>query len=210
MPQSLNGSIVFPVRAWVFTWVGRLRRAHHRRARRVRWIRFRHLFSRTPQRGRIRGAVFLFPGDGWFPQINFLFNAHDLLATYLHGLDPHDFVANEAHKIYILRGHAIDPLLVLSLVGTLTHFLWRTSLGVDHHVVVHSHQHVVILNGILDLGRNGFEIRVKRRLGIEIKHRTQHLLQLWSGHLRDIFVEVEIHERAAGIGGRIRWRNWNR
>src|SRR6267378_7951402 len=198
MIQCLNRSMT-QYRAWVRS------RTRSRRWRGYRWrtgrisrIRFRHLFSWTSQGGRVRGTFFLLLGNGWFTQIHFLFDTHDFLAIHLHGLDPHDFVANEAYKIYVLRGHDVDPFLVLNFIGMLAHFLWRTSLRVDHHVVVHSHQHMVSFDGILDLGRNGFQIGIERRFGIEIKHRAQHPLQLWSGHLRNIFVEVKIDERAAG------------
>src|SRR4029077_13305120 len=134
---------------WVFTRVGRLRRAYHWRAGRVCRIGFRHLFSRTPQGGRIRWTFFFFfLCNGWFTQIHFLVDAHDFLATHFHGLDPHNFVTHKAHKIYVLRGHAVDPFLVLNFIGMLAHFLWRTSLGIDHHVVIHPYQHMMILDGI--------------------------------------------------------------
>src|ERR1019366_4512744 len=161
--QWLNN--LSPVGVWIFTGAGRLGRAHRWHAGRVGRIGLRHLFSGTPQRGRARRASFLFLGNGWRTQIHFLFDAHDFLAIHLHGLDAHDFVANEAHKIYILRGRAVDPFFVLNFVGGLAHFLWRTSLGVDHHVVIHSHQHVVIFDGLFSLGRNGFQVGLERRLG---------------------------------------------
>src|ERR1700716_2388145 len=139
--------MILPSSGLGFTRVGRLRCAHHWCAGRVCRIRFRHLFSGTPQSRRIRRTFFLLLGDGWFTQIDFLFDAHDLLATYLHGLDPHNFVANEAYKIHVLRGDAVDPFFILHFVGALAYFLWRTSLAIDHHVMVHSHHHVVILDG---------------------------------------------------------------
>src|SRR6266849_7588434 len=163
-----------PVRAWVRSRTRSRRwRGYRRRTGWVARIGFRHLFSGTPQGGRIRGTFFLFLGNGRRTQIHFFFDAHDFLTAYLHGLNPNNFVANEAHKIYVLRRYAVDPFLVLNFVGMLAHFLWRTSLGIDHHVVVHSHQHVVILDGIFDLGSNGFRVGVERGFGIEIKHRWQ-------------------------------------
>src|SRR5713226_7666399 len=170
MIQCLNRSMIqypSPVRTWVRSRTRSSRwRGYRRRTGWVGRIGFRHLFSWTPQGGCVRRTFFLLLGDGWFTKIHFLFDAHDFLAIYFHGLDPNNFVANEAHKIYVLRGNAVDPFFILNFVGMLAHFLRRTSLGIDHHVVVHSHQHVVILDGILDLGRNGFEISVERRLGL--------------------------------------------
>src|SRR5712691_7899036 len=118
----------------VWTWVRS--RTGSRRWRGYRWrtgwvgrIRLRHLFSRTPQRGRVRRALFLFLGDGWRTQIDFLFDAHNFLAIHLHGLHAHHFVANKPHKIHVLRRRTVDPFFVLNLVGVLAHFLWRTPLG---------------------------------------------------------------------------------
>jgi hypothetical protein len=92
---------------------------------RVGRIRLRHFFSRTPQRGGGRWAIFLFLGNGWRTQIDFLFDAHDFLAIHFHGLDAHDFVADEAHKIHVLRGLAVDPFFVFdfAVMGS------RTFLG---------------------------------------------------------------------------------
>ena len=52
----------------------RWRHGDRRDAGRVGGIRLRHLFSGTPQRRGVRGAVLLFLGNGWHTQINFLFD----------------------------------------------------------------------------------------------------------------------------------------
>ena len=159
--------------------------------------------------GAFAGRCFLFLGNRWRAQIDFLFDAHDFLAIHLHGLDPYDFVrprsAQNPHPPAACRKSILRTqrrlAFVLNSALMLAHFLGRAPLGIDHHLAIHSHQHVVILDGIFHLRRNGFQIRFQRRLRIEIKHRTQELLQLRPRQLRNILVEVEVDKRAARVGG---------
>src|ERR1700729_2424384 len=138
--------------------------------------RFRDVFrvlSRTAQAGGIRRPVFLL-GLGilvWLFKDHFLFGAHNLLATDLHGLHTHHLVGHDTDKVHILRRIAIDPFFIFGFAISLPHFFRRLALGVQHHFRIHSNQHTVRLNGLFHLRRHGIQIRLLFVSRIEIEHR---------------------------------------
>ena len=69
----------------------------------------------------------------------------------------------------------------------------------QHHLGVHSDQHVVRLDRFLHLRRHGVEIRFFFIPGVEIEHRIEQVAQLRGAHLRNIFVEVDIEIAAMRI-----------
>src|ERR1700728_4839727 len=99
--------------------------------------RFRDVFrvlSRTAQAGGIRRPVFLL-GLGilvWLFKDHFLFGAHNLLATDLHGLHTHRLVGHDTDKVHNLRRIAIDPFFIFGFAISLAHFFRRLALGVQH------------------------------------------------------------------------------
>src|SRR5262249_27338131 len=159
------------VRRWIGD--GTNRHALGRRILYARLVGGIRLFAGTPQSRRVRGARRLFPvsffgHSGLLFEFDLFVRADGLLAVHLHGFHAHDFIADKAHEVHILRRLAVDPLLPLDVrfFVLLTRLLRRTALGVGHHFAVHSHQHAMLLDGFLGLRRDSLEIRFQARLGV--------------------------------------------
>ena len=76
-------------------------------------------------------------------RITSFLGADNFLAANPHGLDPHHFIADDAHEIDVGRRLAIDPLFVLSLAVFLPYLLWSFAPGVHYHFRVHADQHTM-------------------------------------------------------------------
>ena len=57
----------------------------------------------------------------------------------------------------------------------------------------------MILDGILDRCRNGFEVGFDSGLSVEVENWPKQVLQLLRRQVRDIVIEYQVHVRAAGI-----------
>src|SRR5262252_1061086 len=88
----------------------------------------------------------------------FLFSANTLLAVDLYGFHAHYFVPAEPDKLHILRRLSVDPFLVLSTLFLFAYLSNRQSFRVQHHLPIHSNQKVMLLDGLLDPGRNRLHI----------------------------------------------------
>ena len=123
-------------------------------------------FARAAQRGRVRRTNLRF--DELLAtvgaQIHFFFGVDDFLAIHLHALEAHDFVADQADKIHILRRLAIDPLFVFDFAVFFANFLGRTALGGHHHFTIHAHQNLVRLDRVSELGRKSVEVGLRGRI----------------------------------------------
>jgi len=77
---------------------------------------------------------------------------------------------------------------------------------VQHHFGVHSHQHVVRLDGLLDFRRDRIQICFFFIPRIEIEHGIKQVAQLLCRHLRNVLVEVNFQVGSMrillGFGGR--------
>src|SRR5437868_8216778 len=162
----------------------------------------RQRFAGTPQGWSIRRSRLLGLLRYRFGRLNvdFFLSTDHFLAANLHGLDTHNFVAYEANEVHILGRLTINPLFVLCIAIFLAIFLGRTAFGVDHHLAIHAHKHLVILDRILHLGRDGVEIGFYRRLGVKVEHRAQQIFELLRVDLRNRAVKLQSNKGAARVG----------
>src|SRR6266576_1797977 len=156
------------------------------------------------------GSIFLFRHLGGWLELYFFLGADNLLTVDFHDFKANDFVPNEAHELDILRRLSINPFFVFGLVLMLPNLLRRTPLGECDHIVVHADEHAMVLNRLLHLGGNGFEVGLFRRLGIEIEYGPEDFFEFLARHLGNVVIEVHIDEGAPGIGIGIGWGNWDR
>jgi len=100
------------------------------------------VFTRAAQARRIGWPILIFLlRFGIFAglwQNHFPISAHDFLAANLHRLYANDLVAHDADEIDVLGRLALDPLHVVGIAILLPHLFWRSTLGVQHHLGIHS------------------------------------------------------------------------
>ncbi len=82
------------------------------------------------------------------------------------------------------------------------YLLQRPPHGVDHHILVHAHEHLVVLDGFFGFGRDGIQISFGGRLAAEVEYRVQHLFERVGRNLRDKALKGQDQQRAPGIVGR--------
>src|SRR5208283_1619207 len=60
-------------------------------------------------------------------------------------------------------------------------------------------QHLMMLDGIFNLRRNGQQIRLKSSFRVEVKDREQEFLELGPRQFGHVLVKVKVHKRAMRI-----------
>src|SRR5208283_95294 len=155
------------------------------------------LFARPAQGGSITRFLFGlllrdFAFHGWY--VHLFLRADNLLAVNRHDLQTADQITLEAHKVHFLGRRAVNPFLVrLAIVVLVADFLRWPSFGIDHHVTVHTHQHLVVLDGVLYFRRQSLCKGLGLIEGLEVEDGRQHFAHLLSGQLRHILIELNRH-----------------
>ena len=151
------------------------------------------IFARASQAGGVRLAHFGLLLFGFLVSVvnrHFSLRADELLTIHLHGLDADYLIANDAHKIYILRRFAIYPFFVFGFAVLLPDFFRRPALGMDHHFLVHPHENMMLEDRILHLGRDRVEISLLFISSVKVENRIQQAPHLLRSQFRHVTIKA--------------------